>query len=495
MSSDQANLGNTALAWEVLLDLDAEAGRLRDRMERALRAAIGDGRLAPGSVLPPSRLLAARLGISRWVVTEAYGQLVAEGVLEARVGAGTRVPPPKASPLAQALPPQSGRGDRRADVGGGAVDMATSRPAPARFDLGAGKPDLRFAPRDRWIAAMRRALAVLPDAELTESPRNGNPRARAAVAAHLVASRNALTGPAEVVVTASTRDAVDRVAAALRTLGHTHLLVEDPSWSALRTIAAQHGLAPVPVPVDDDGVDVDALVDTAHRTGARVALVTPAHQFPLGAALSPGRREALARWAREQDAVLIEDDYDAEFRYDRRPIAALQRHAPERTVLLGSLSKSVSPAFGIGWAVVPEWLQAALPPTSSRPSTLDQLAFAEFVEGGDFARHLRASRIRLGRRRATLAAAVARELPGARLTGIEAGMHAVLALPSGMTAASVVTAAAAAGVEVSDAAWYRASETPRPEALVLSYGNLADPLVDEAVAELARIIQGLVPRR
>lgn len=468
-----------ALAWETLLDLGGGALPLRDRLERAIRDAVQAGRIPAGSSLPPSRTLAETLGVSRWVVTETYGQLVAEGLLEATVGSATRVP-------AGARHPSPGR------------EPAGARPLRAeyrrpRYDLGPGVPDLRHVPRARWANAVRSALDLLPDAELAVVDRLGHPLTRTAVADYLVRSRRVVAAPDDVVITHGATDGMSGVVAGLRAAGHRSLLVEDPSWGRLREVAASAGLTPVPVPVDRDGVDVDALVAAAARTGARAALITPAHQFPLGAALSPARREAIVRWARRVDGLLIEDDYDAEFRYDRRPIAALQGLAPERVVLVGSLSKSVAQALGLGWAVMPAAVRERVRlGEGARPSTLDQVALARFIESGDLERHLRAARGRFKRRRVALLAALGRDLPELEVTGVAAGMHAVLALPTGVRAMDVCAAAAELEVAVSDLARYRASSgTPTAEALVLGYGNLSDALVDEAVARLARVIRSL----
>ena len=481
-----------ALAWETLLDLGETAAPLRDRLESAIRDAAQSGRIPAGAALPPSRTLAETLGVSRWVVTEAYGQLVAEGFLESRVGSATRVPEgARAQPAARA-------GDHSRQPAGGVVPQP---PRPVfqrpRYDLGPGVPDLRHVPRARWADAVRRALSALPDAEFAVVDRLGHPLARTAVASYLARSRRAFAAPDDVVITHGAGDAMSGIVAGLRAAGHTSLLVEDPSWPGLREIAAAAGLTPVPVSVDDEGVDVEQLAEAAARTGTRAALITPAHQFPLGAALSPARREAIVRWARERDAVLIEDDYDAEFRYDRRPVAALQALAPERIVLIGSLSKSVAPAFGLGWALMPAALRERLQLGAGesprpRPSTLDQVALTQFIESGDLERHLRAARGRFRRRRTVLLAAIERELPGLAVTGIAAGMHAVLELPPGVTGVDARAAASALDVAVSDLTRYRASSaTSVPEALVVGYGNLSDVLVDEAVSRLARAIRSL----
>ncbi|WP_022888857.1 PLP-dependent aminotransferase family protein [Agromyces italicus] len=466
-----------SLAWETLLDLGSGPEPLRDRLERAIRDAVTSGRASAGAALPPSRGLAETLGVSRWVVTEAYGQLVAEGFLEATVGSATRVP----------------AADHRARSPADAAQESGLRSEYRRppYDLGPGVADLRHAPRARWAAAVRQTLEVLPDAELSVVDRLGHPSARTAVADYLARSRRAVAAPDDVVIMHGASDGMAAVVAGLRAVGHRSIIVEDPSWPRLRDIAAGAGLTPVPVPVDHNGIDVDRLVAAAARTGSRAALITPAHQFPLGAALSPTRRDAIVRWVREVDGVLIEDDYDAEFRYDRRPIAALQSLAPEHVVLVGSLSKSLAPAYGLGWTLAPAPLRERVRlGERARPSTLEQATLARFIESGDLERHLRASRGRFKRRRAALLAAFSRELPELELTGIAAGMHAVLAMPPGVRAVEVAAAAAGRGVAVSDLTRYRAtSAQPLPEALVVGYGNLSDAVVDEAVARLAEIIR------
>ncbi|WP_407320501.1 PLP-dependent aminotransferase family protein [Isoptericola halotolerans] len=485
MAVDQTNL-----AWETLLDLEAGAGPRVVRLERALRDAVGSGRVPAGAALPASRRLADALGVSRWVVTEAYGQLVAEGVLEARVGAGTRV--------ARTAAPGSHHDSSSAprDVAPPAPGAVPPLPPRPRFDLRPGVPDLRHVPRDAWLRAARDAVASASSADLSAPPAAGHPAARTAVAAYLRRARTVDAPDTAVVVTRGATDAMGRVAAALRSAGHTHLLVEDPSWPVLRDVAHRAGLEPVPVPVDAHGVDVEALAGAAARTGARAALLTPAHQFPTGVALSGGRREAVLDWARSVDGLVVEDDYDAEFRYDRRPVAALQRLDPERVVLLGSVSKTMSPAFGIGWMVVPARWRPALAEVGGPlpgPSAIDQLALTSFLHDGGYDRHLRAARSRYRRRHDALATAVGHLLPAARLHGMAAGLHALLELPDDGTerdpdAAEVVRTAAAHDVGLVDLRRYQARPAARSRTLVLGYGNLVDARLDEAVSRLAECV-------
>ena len=466
------------LAWETLLDLEPDAGTgarapLRDRVEAALRLAIDEGRLTAGSAVPPSRALAETLGVSRWVVTEAYGQLVAEGVLEARTGSATRVaeqhgePFPAAAPAPAALP-------------------EAHQAVPMRYDLRPGIPDLRATPRSRWSAALRTAVATLPDHELVAAHPFGFAPAREAIAAYLSRSRLAAADARRITITHGATDGMGILSRELHRRGHRMILVEDPSWPRLRAVAEENGLHPIPVPVDGDGVDTRRLSELAATTGARAALVTPAHQFPLGAALAPARRDELVRWARENDALVIEDDYDAEFRYDRRPIPALHRLAPDRVALIGSLSKSVSPAWGLGWMLLPPDLTP--PGSAAPPSLIDQAALAVFVTRGDLERHLRSSRTRFRRRRQRLLDALQAELPDLLVSGIAAGMHLVLPLPPGSSATEVATAGAAAGLALTPLRRY-AFDDRHPESLVLGYGNLDDALVEEAVSRLAALLR------
>ncbi|MBO9554672.1 PLP-dependent aminotransferase family protein [Cellulomonas sp.] len=512
MRSDQTN---SLTGADLLLALDG-SGPMRDQLARAVRAAVREGRLAAGAALPPSRALAESLGVSRWVVTEAYGELVAEGVLDARTGSATRVaqgawpvqgvggtppvlPATARSQVASSLSAASSTGvpaDGR--PGTTVVPPATSPPPPSgrlRYDLGPGVADLRHLPRQAWARAAHDAVMAASPSDLLGAHPLGEPGLRAALAARLTVSRAVVAAPDDVVVTHGSSDGVARVARALVAAGHRALLVEDPGWPVLRDVARRAGLEPVPVPVDSDGVDTDALVALAERTGARAALVTPAHQFPSGGVLAPARREALVRWARDVDGVVLEDDYDAEFRYDRRPVAALQGLAPDRVVLVGSLSKTLAPAFGTGWLVVAARRWAGLDPSVPPPPVLHQLTFAALVADGSYDRHLRAARTRYRRRRTALLAALAAALPELRVSGVAAGLHAVLALPDGADEQRVVRLAAQRQVHVVAAGRYHVVPDGHPPALVLGYGNLVDAVLPEAVDRLADAVRAEVHTR
>ncbi|MFC4996901.1 PLP-dependent aminotransferase family protein [Dactylosporangium cerinum] len=444
-------------------------GPLHDRLRRAVRAAIVSGRLPAGSTLPPSRTLAADLGCSRWVVTEAYAQLAAEGYLESRTGSATRVRPSAGRAATRPAPP-------------------VPLPPPPRFDLAPGLPDLRAFPRKHWSEAIHRASlrAAYPDFGHLEPA--GHRDLRRTLAEHLVRSRGAALTPNDTTICAGTTDGVTRIARALRTRGVTHVAVEEPGWPGTRKAIADAGLMPVSINVDGHGLQVDLL-----RAQSRIqaAIVAPAHQFPTGTVLAPARRAELIAWADEVDGIILEEDKDADFRYDRRPVAAMQGMAPSRVALLGSLSKTLSPALRIGWFAVPHrWAAAvrAANPMELPPPVLDQLALAAFLDSGGYDRHLRASRRRYRARRDTLMAQLSRQLPSARMSGAAAGLHLLLHLGT-TDAASVVALAAKEGVRVGNLADYRTATDPAESTLVVGYGNLADSSVNEAVGRLARAIE------
>jgi GntR family transcriptional regulator/MocR family aminotransferase len=481
MPDSQTNDSPASSAPRLLLDLGAAtAGPLHARLAQALRDSIRHGRLATGTALPPSRVLAAELGCSRWVVTEAYAQLAAEGYLEATAGSGTRVrrlaaAPEPPGPEAAVLPP------------------------PEPLDMAPGLPDLRAFPLRGWMTALRSAAASLPSADLGYPDPAGHPALRQVLADYLGRVRGAQAGPADVTVTTGATDAIGRLCRELRRRGGRAVAVEDPGWHRIRQVVTAAGLAVVPVPVDDQGLRADRLDDQADSrpdSRADAVIISPAHQFPTGTVLSAPRRAALLAWARTTGGLIIEDDYDAEFRYDRRPVGTLQGAGPPFVALVGSVSKTLSPALGIGWMVTPPgWAPEAGRPAPAQPSpgqpagppVLDQLAFATFVRSGGYDRQLRACRKSYRDRRDALAAALAARLPEVRVAGAAAGLHLLVHLPAGTDAAAVAAGARAAGVRVASLDTYRLE--PGPPGLVLGYGNLARHQVETAVGRLAAAVR------
>jgi len=315
----------------------------------------------------------------------------------------------------------------------------------------------------------------------------GHEDLRTVLVEYLQRSRAASASSAQLMVTTSTTSGVRRLCRALAATGHRSVAVEDPGWPRLSAAVREAGLEPFPVPVDDQGLRV---ADLAARPAVRAVLTAPAHQFPDGVVMAPERRAALLRWAGHVEALVIEDDYDSEFRYDRPPVSTLQGMEPRRVALLGSLSKTLSPALRIGWMLVPgPWADVLshLESTPSLPPTLDQLAFARLLTSGVYDTHLRRSRRTYRARRDLLVAELARLLPGVEVSGVAAGLHLVVNLPDGVPASSVVRGAEARGVHVADLDRYRAGESG-PPAVVLGYGNITDALVPQAVAVLADVV-------
>jgi GntR family transcriptional regulator/MocR family aminotransferase len=447
----------------LLLDL-AGPGPLHARLAGALRSAIRDGRLRPDSALPPSRTLAAELGCSRWVVTQAYSELTTAGFLQARAGSGTRVRP---------LP---------GDDGGRTGTAVRRAPREASIDMAPGLPDLRLFPMTRWAGAIRAAAGGLSTADLGYRDPAGHPVLREVLAEYLARVRGAALAPGDLTICGSATDGIARICRALARAGMPAVAVEDPGWQQVREVATGAGLTVVPVPVDEHGLRAELLTGLSH-VGA--VILTPAHQFPSGTVLSPGRRHELLDWARRTGALLVEDDYDAEFRYDRRAVATLQGAAPWAVTLVGSVSKTLSPAVGIGWVVSPPRLTPLLR-DAAPPPVLDQLAFASFLRAGSYDRHLRWARKRYRDRRDVVVREITRRLPQASVSGIPAGLHVVVSLGPGIDCDAVQRHARTLGVRVVSLTRYQVRKGE--PGLVIGYGNLADHEIAAAVESLAAAV-------
>ncbi|HTT93239.1 MAG TPA: PLP-dependent aminotransferase family protein [Solirubrobacterales bacterium] len=438
----------------------------RAQLEAGLRGSVRSGRLRPGVRLPSSRALAIELGVSRRLVVEAYEQLTAEGYLVAVRGSGTRVAPATAA----------------------AREAEPAAPAPApdgAIDLFPGAPDLSLFPRRAWGRALRRALAELPDARLGYGEFGGAAELRDALAEHLGRVRAAAAEPDSILVTAGYQQGLRVFCRLVRGRGARRVAIEDPGYPVAAWTIEAEGLELVPVPVDDDGIDVEALA----AADPDAVVVTPAHSLPVGAVLAAERRLALVEWARRRGALVLEDDYDAELRYDRRgPAGTLQGLAPDVVVLAGSVSKTLAPALRLAWLCLPADAVAAA--TLARAAfdgggpRLDELALADLIASGAFDRHVRAARAHNREKRAALLAALAAQLPDARVRGIEAGLHLLLELPPGVAERAVVEGAAAAGVRVQGLADFTRSH-PGPPALVLGYGLPSIRELRQAVAAIA----------
>ncbi len=461
----------TSSDLELLVELD-RSGRdpLHRQLERELRRAIRDGRLEAGTALPSSRALALQLAVSRGIVVEAYEQLVAEGYVVSRPGGLTRV----ARSATAATTPET-----------------HVEPTSPEFDFRPGRPEVREFPRAVWLRALRRVLAEAPSERLTYQAGSGMPELRSALAAYLNRVRGTAADPANIIVCTGFAQGLALVARALAAAGARTIAVEDPSDPEYRATIDASGLRWVAIPVDESGIRVDALA----ATGADAVVVTAVHQYPTGAVLAPERRAALVDWAEGRGATIIEDDYDAEFRYDREPIGAIQGLSPDRVVYAGSASKILAPGLRLGWLVVPEPLvrpiAAAKQAADMGSAALDQLAFADVLSRGELDHHLRRMRPIYRQRRDALLAALAHHLPDIRPTGASAGLHVLAWLPPDFPVdeAAILAAAEGQGIALAGVATRRVA--PGPPGLIFGYGAIDAAAIDDGVRRLAGVLAGI----
>ncbi|SCD74415.1 PLP-dependent aminotransferase family protein [Streptomyces sp. DvalAA-19] len=463
------------------LELSGE-GSLRAQLMHALQEAIRSGRLAPGTRLPPYRSLAGDLGIARNTVAAAYAELVEEGWLTARQGSGTRVAR-RTAPLHPDQERRPQRQMRRRLV----------------HDLMPSSPDAAAFPRAAWVTSVRSAVAAAPNDAFGVGDPRGRVELRETLAEYLARARGVRTEPDRIVVCSGFAHALELLGGVLKGT----VAVESYGLDFHRGILHEAGLRTAPLTVDSYGARIDELPGT----GAGTVLLTPAHQFPTGGPLHPDRRTAVVDWARSHGGVLVEDDYDGEFRYDRQPVGAVQGLDPDRVVYIGSTSKSLSPALRLGWMVLPGWLVddvlAVKGPREMWSGVLDQLTLADFIARGAYDRHLRQMRLHYRRRRDQLAHMIAERAPHIKVSGVAAGLHAVLELPDN-TEELALHAARRQGLALDGLHAYRHpdSTVPPRDGLVIGYGTppdhafaaaldalclaLPDPPQDESVPRRAR---------
>jgi GntR family transcriptional regulator/MocR family aminotransferase len=474
------------------LDLFLELGETRPAraLETALRDAIVAGRLPVGHRLPPTRSLAADLGIARATVSDVYGQLTAEGWLEARVGAGTWVTDSAVTgqPAAEAVP---GAVRVRQAAGTEVTRMYGGVPDPSRF------------PRREWLAAARRAVDSATVAELGYPDPRGAARLRRELAVYLTRTRGVQADPELTLVGHGFGSLLSLVCRTLAAGGARRIAVEEYGHAEHRDIASAAGLEVIPLPVDRDGADVTGTPPPSRLGAADAVLLTASHQFPLGVPLSPQRRRQVVNWARASGGIVLEDDYDGEFRFDRRSVGALQGMAPDHVVYLGTASKALAPAIGLAWAVVPGRLlaqtlrQRAL--LDRAGDTLNQLTLAEFFAGHAYDRQVRRMRSEYRQRRELLVAELAARVPHATVMGVAAGLQATIGLPDGTDPEQVVAQGLRRGLEFLSLSDYAADAAregafPRPPAIVLGYGAVtasrARANIKLAVAAIAAGVSG-----
>jgi GntR family transcriptional regulator/MocR family aminotransferase len=458
---------NSPVTRELLVDLSRDAGvPLHQQIEASIRGGIRSGRLRLGTSLPPTRVIAAELGVSRGVIVEAYQQLTAEGYLVSRTGGYTQVaigPEPAAAP---------------------------ARRAPARapaIDFGYGRADVAHFPRAAWLRSVSRVLTEAPSDRFGYLSGRGIPELHEVLADYLNRVRGTSARPGNMVICSGYAQGVTLLIGVLAKAGARRVAVEDPSADDDASLTATSaGLEVIGIPVGPDGIDVDVL----DRTDADAVILTPSHQWPTGAVLSASGRAGVLRWARRRGALVIEDDYDAEYRYDRAPIGAIQGLAPDQVAYAGTASKTLAPGLRLAWLVLPDRLVdevAAAKVTADRGSpAIDQLAFADFLARGEFDRHLRRMRPMYRRRRDILLSALGERAPDLVPAGIAAGLHLVTWLPPDLGEAAVVSLAAERGLGVYGLEPYRMS--PGTAGLIFGYATLSERAINEGIAILAGVI-------
>ena len=458
---------------------EAPPGGLADWLTEQLRRAVADGRLPVGTRLPATRVLAGELRVSRGVVTEAYRRLIEDGQAAGRGRGGTVVlaAPVSAEPAAPEPQPAVFVGEPGLDV------LDSLRTIPARIDLSPGVPDLAAFPRAAWLRAERKVLDGLSPAAFGYGDPRGAPAFRDAVANWLARNRGIRVRPDEVIVVAGVAQALALLAQVLRDKGIGEIAVEDPGSLGARRHLESWGMATTPVPVDDGGVVVS-------RLNAPAVLLTPAHQFPTGVVLDGQRRRELLSWA-ESGGLIIEDDYDAEHRYDRPPVPALRSMLAERVCYAGSVSKLLAPALRVGWLVVPRRYfretVAAKRDTDLGNAVLPQLVLAELMTSGELERQLRLLRRRHQRRRDAMIAALRRFLPEATVHGAAAGLHLMVTFGPEMSDVDVAEAALSRGVKVQPLSWHR--QLPGPPGLVLGYAARSAGEIEEGIEVLGALMR------
>jgi GntR family transcriptional regulator/MocR family aminotransferase len=465
-------LDETSQPIDLLLQVSRDGSRtLGAQIEDHLRRAVRQGTLKAGARVPSTRDLARQLSVSRRVVVDAYAQLAAEGYLTLRQGARPRVSD------------ASGRGNA-------APQAERAGPAPPpRFDFRPRAPDVSSFPRSAWLRALREALAAITDADLGYGDPRGVEVLRLALADYLGRVRGVVADPAQVVVTSGYSQGQGVVCRALVTHGAKRIAFENPCHPEQRRIAARAGLEIVPIAVDEAGIHVDAL----ERAEVDAVALTPAHQHPTGAVLSGERRTALLAWLRASGAIAIEDDYDAEYRYDRAAVGALQGLEPDQIVYAGSVSKTLAPGLRLGWLVVPPRLIDTVTDEKDLAdcgtARIEQQAFASFVSRGELDRHLRRMRARYRRRRDLLVATLADALPEATVRGIAAGLHVTVELADHHDEHAILHEARNRRIDVTTMGEFWAEPGSGPPTLLLGYGQIPEHAITTAVGELAEAVR------
>ncbi len=479
---------------ELLITLDSKGAEpLYRQLYRGIREAILSGRLPAGFRVPATRQLAQDLGVSRSTVLVAFDQLVAEGYIVGAVGSGSYVARLIPDHLLQARREESrtvARGDRSPRIAARNRELQRFLRARSGLYPGAfypGVPPVDAFPWPLWSRLAARRDRHLDRRQLYHGSAAGYPPLREAIVAHLSAARGVRCTPDQVVVVSSAQEAVNLVCLVLLDPGDA-VWLEDPGYAGWRGALAASGARIVPVPVDGEGLMVER--GLAAEPNARLALVTPSHQYPTGVTLSLERRLALLQWANRTGAWIVEDDYDSEYRYAGRPLTALQGlDSAERVLYIGTFNKTLFPALRLGYLVAPEnlveWLLRTRRIGGEHAHTLDQVTLTDFMVEGHYARHLRRMRMLCRERRDTLLAAARRELPDLlEITHSDTGLHAVGWLPHGIDDRRVSAAARELGIEASAVSSHHTGPCVRG-GLLLGYGGVTPDAIDEGMRRLA----------
>lgn len=499
-SKDEPSDRSKAGADFLLLNLEeAPAGGLSDWLAEQLRRAIADGRLPVGGTLPPSRVLSEELRVSRGVVTEAYQRLIEDGQAVGRGRAGTVV---VAAPIGTNPPVREPGVAVRRDppvISPPAPSVFATAPDadvfdalranPARFDFTPGVPDLTAFPRAAWLRAERQVLARLSPADFGYGDPRGAPAFRQAVVNWLARFRGVRAEPGEVIVVAGVAQALGLVAEVLIANGIREIALEDPGSLGVRQHLRSRRLVTLPIPVDAAGLRVDAL----RSSGAAAVALTPAHQFPTGVVLDGRRRRELMQWA-EEGGLILEDDYDAEHRYDRPPVPAMHSLIPESVFYTGSVSKILAPALRVGWLLVPPRYRDAVVVTKRYAdlgnAVLPQLVLAELMESGEMERHLRMLRRRHRQRRDAMIGAIRTHLPRARVHGAAAGLHLMITFDESLSDTELAAMALARGVKAQPLSWHY--QQPNKPGLVLGYAACTPGDAAEGIAIIGDTLRQLI---
>jgi GntR family transcriptional regulator/MocR family aminotransferase len=458
-----ANSGSRDLHLDLHQIITPGARGARDLLLSALRDAVRSGRLAPGTMLPPSRSLATDLGLARNTVADAYAELVAEGWLASRQGAGTWV-----VNVSTAGIPAMPRGVRVVPT----------------HNLMPGSPDVSEFPRTAWVAATRRALTNAPTEALRMGDPRGRPELRNALAEYLPRARGVRTSPDSIVICAGVRHAVELLT---RALGGP-IAVEAYGLHIFRDAIAALGVSTIPIGIDENG----AVVSDLDRLDVPAVLLTPAHHNPQGMPLHPSRRTAVVEWAQRTDGYVFDDDYDGEFRYDRQPVGALQALCPDRVAYMGSASKSMAQTLRLGWMVLPDDLVDPVIEAAGGEQffvdAINQLTMADFISSGQYDRHIRKMRTRYRRRRDTLVDALAGFDIG--ISGLAAGVNVLVTLPEG-SEHEVLRRAGEAGIGLHGLSRMRhpAAEGPNRDGIIVGFAAPAEHAFAPAVEALCGVLR------